>query len=157
MLAPERLIQMGKRAVTLTGDLYAAMEYADVTEGDSFEDAFAMLRPAIEAQERGEELKGKFDPRTWVDLVFAFSANWRDESGWNAQHAEDTDAEQGPRKRGPYKAMLKAFPFNQIRELKPKIFGLLLSTILPPDHAVDKPGEGLRSEDSSPESGETGA
>lgn len=157
MLAPERIIQMGQRAVTLTGDLYAATEYADLTEGDSLEDAFFTLRPAIEAQERGEKLKGKFDPRPYVDLIFSFSANWRDATGWNAQHAEDADAEEPPRKRGPYKAMLKAFSFHQLRELRPKIFGQLLATIFPPDIAVDKAGDGLRSEDTSPESGETGA
>lgn len=156
MLAPERIIQMGGKGVTLTGDLFAAMEYADLTGGDSFEDAFFTLKPAIEAQEKGEELKGKYDPRPYVDLVYAFSANWRDENGWNTRHARDNDAEMPVRKQGPYKAMMKAFPFHDLRELRAKLFGLLLSTIIPPHPAAVPTGDGLRSEDTSPETNETG-
>jgi len=157
MLAPERIIQVGGSGVTLRGDLFAAMEYAEITEGDSLEDAFLKLRPAIEAQERGERLKGMFDPTIYVDLIYAFSAYWRDESGWNRRTAEDGDAERPLRKRGPYKAMLKALPHHAFRELRPKIFGQLIQTIYPPEAAAEKNGEAQRSEDSSPEKNETGA
>jgi hypothetical protein len=159
MVAPELIIQMGeRRGVNLTGDLYAAMEYADLTEGDSFEDAFFKLRPAIEAFEKGEKLKGKFDPTPYVDLLWAFSANWRDDKGWNSQHVRDQDGEKkSVRKTGPYIAMMKSFSHHALRELRPKIFGLLLRTIYPPEVAEADGGDAPRSEDSSPESVSIGA
>lgn len=147
MLAPIRKVKFGGVSITLRADLFACIEYSDVTEGASLESAALALQPEHDAQQ-GVIVSKCQDSRLWTDLFYAFAASWRDESGWNSEHS--TRAEDPlihPRKRQRYVDLAKLVSHRQFEQLRQVLWGLLLEAVLPPgETATENAGEEPRSE-----------
>ena len=147
MLAPTRKVRLGGQSVTLRADLYACIEYADLTDGESLEQAALKLQPDQD-NEAGVITAKVNDPRVFMDLFYAFSAAWRDESGWNAEHAtRPYDPTINPRLRQRYVDLAKMASSHEFTNVRDILFALLLDAVIPPgETATEKPGAGERSE-----------
>lgn len=147
MLAPIRKVRFGGVSITLRADLLACIEYSDVAEGASLEAAALALQPEHDG-EKGVVVSKCSDPRVWSDLFFAFSASWRDESGWNAEHsARADDPLIHPRKRQRYVDLAKLVSHREFTQLRQVLWGLLLEAVLPPgETATENAGDEPRSE-----------
>lgn len=136
---PYRLFKIGKEhAVDLRGDLAASIAYNDLADGKGLEDAFDALKPTMRRHQDGEKLPpvNPHDRRAYLDLLWCFSATWREEQGW-----DDKDEQAGadllpPKKRPSYKRFKRLLNQADVRRLRHCIIPLLMEAIFPPGEAV---------------------
>ena len=149
--------------VVLRGNFHAGMNYRTVTggkDGSSLEEAWDSLRPQLLEHElataEGREPVRVVSRDVWdtmfMDLFFAFAADWRLDHRWDAKHRRDEDPDElDPRFRGPYIAFARMFPYTVLRKLRPVVFGLLSESLSDPSEAA---GQG---EDERPTASESPA
>lgn len=131
MRAPRRVIQVGGRPVELRCNVYASLEYGELT-GGGIEDAYFRLAPQIEAYEAADDLDRTHpvhDVRPWADLIYALSADWRDEN-WNGSHKSPEELGCHPRKGPRFTKLFSGMSLAECRRARPIIFSLLLEGIL---------------------------
>lgn len=134
--------------VELRGDAGAAMAYNELTDGKGLEDAFNELKPSLRRHEDGEKLPPlkPHDKRTYLDLMWAFSATWREEAGWDDEEEEAVAAVSlPPRKRPSFRKLKKNLNMADLRKLRQVVLPLMFETLLPPGEAV--PSELLRDQE----------
>ena len=144
MRPPKRAVLLGPEGaqvrVELSGDLLACIEYEDVADGQSLEELAISLAPS--AERSGDELKvrtKRMKSRTVADLLFAFSANWRDDSGWNSRNAREADPTLHPRDRSRYLALAKSTSVADRRRAQGVLLSLLMETVFPPGETATAP------------------
>lgn len=128
---PERNFLAQGVSYTLRGDVAAAIAYNELTDGYGLEDAFEKLRPLMTLHQDGEPLPKRLDRRTIMDLLWSFTATWREDQGW-----EDSDElYEDPRKRDSFRRLKRGLGMPDVRRLPHVVVPLLLDTLLPPGDA----------------------
>lgn len=131
--------------VELTGDLYACMEYEEVTDGQTLEELALSLEPEAESVKEGLTVRTKrMTSRHIADLLYAFSANWRDDSGWNSGHHREGDPVRHPRERSRYLDMVKMLSVADKRRCANILLSLLFETVFPPGETATAPEPAAR-------------
>lgn len=156
MQVPIRRVQIGGENWELRGDMESGYAYAELT-GGGLEDAYERLRPLFRLVELPQELarldpadtdyadaterlsaeyrelsRTQNDPRPWVDLLWAFSAGYRSESGWDDQHWVPGDAALHPADRHGFRCFKRLLTPYQLRPLKDRILSLYTASTAPP-------------------------
>ena len=165
----------------LRGDMESGFAYAEMT-GGGLEDAFERLRPFLRLveipkaivdldpkqeryAERLAELEAEHrvlsrtqnDPRPWVELLYAFSAGYRRESGFDAEHWQAADSGLHPLDRAVFKAFLRLLNPVSLRRLRDPVLRHWSRTIQPPTttgtEQVASPGPVVVAEAEPPSTG----
>lgn len=146
MRPPKRTVLIGPEGeqvrIELTGDLLACMEYEDVAYDQSLEELALSLSPETKAAGEGLTVRTKrMRSRHVADLLFAFSANWRDDSGWNSRHHREGDPIRHPRERACYLDLVKTLSVADKRRCASILLSLLIDTVFPPGGTAIAPVE----------------
>lgn len=137
----------------MRGDMESGFAYAEMT-GGGLEDAFERLRPFLrvaelpkaildlrpEETEKRAELEAEYrllsrtqnDPRPWVELLWAFTAGYRRENGFDAEHWQAADSSIHPLDRVVFKAFLRLLNPVALRRLRDPVLRHWSRTIQPP-------------------------
>lgn len=119
--------------IELAGNILACMSYEDVAEGGTLEELALELSPT--AKREGDQVKVKTDrltSRHVVDLLYAFSASWRDSSGWNSRNHREGDPMRPPRERSRYLELANLLPVSEKGRAGSILLALLIETVFPP-------------------------
>lgn len=151
MRSPKRAVFLGPKdnqtRVELAGDIFACIEYEEVSGGDSLEQLAINLDP--DAVREGNEVTvstSRLDSRKIADLLFAFSATWRDDTGWNSRHNREGDPKRHPRERVRYIDLVKLMTVADKRRVASILLALLIETVFPPGETVTECGPPARDE-----------
>lgn len=156
MRAPTRRVDIAGELWELRGDMESGFAFAELT-GQGLEDAFSRLRPLFRAGEITRELAGldpadpaydekaaklhsehrevarcQHDPRLWLELLYAFSAGYRAESGWDNDNWEAADSGKHPLDRRGFKQLLRSLTPFDVRQLRDILLNLYTQSISPP-------------------------
>lgn len=156
MRAPTRRVDIAGELWELRGDMESGFAFAELT-GQGLEDAFSRLRPLFRAGEIVKELAAldpadpaydakaaklnsehrdasrcQNDPRLWIELLYAFSAGYRAESGWDNDNWEAADSGKHPLDRRGFKQLLRSLTPFDVRRLKDKLLDLYTQSVSPP-------------------------
>lgn len=127
----------------LEGNLHACLEYAELTGGKGFEDAYQELSPQLMTfEQRGvkglDEAHAFKNPEPWVALLWGFSATWRAEDGWNDEHSYASDLGVSVRKSKRFMEFTKGLTFKDYRDARPVLLEMLLLTMFVPEDLEPK-------------------
>lgn len=157
MRAPKRTLVVGEGAdqifIELAGDVYACMEYEEVSGGTGLEWLADFLNAKIKIVDgkpvavAGEEGQPKVTTTMILDMLYAFSATWRDDSGWNSRHHREADPLKPPRERARYLDLAKTLGYHDKRRASSILLALLLETVLPPGGTATANGPSSRQDD----------
>jgi hypothetical protein len=144
------LAEPGKERVfiIMRGTFRWEMEYEALT-GASYHQAVLDLDSQLtEYRNANREKRAPACSPTWArcsfDLFYASIAQWRNDSGWNRDHARAADEGKPERERRPYLDMAEALGKKGAEEMQSALIRLLYAYNFDPSPAAEEKGKARR-------------